>query len=64
MNSITVKQERDFEKQNVLNKRERYLSTNPLSRYKTDESYRKKIDFINRKLLNTSGLILDKRIDT
>lgn len=59
MNSISVKQEREFQKQNVLNRKEKYLKTNPLKRYNNDEPYRKKIDFINSKLLKTNGLILD-----
>jgi len=57
--SISVKQEREFEKSNVLKRKEKYLQTNPLDRYKNDEPYRKKIDFIKNKLVRTNGLILD-----
>jgi ubiquinone/menaquinone biosynthesis C-methylase UbiE len=59
MKSISIKQEREFEKSNVLKKKEKYLQTNPLDRYKNDEPYRKKIDFIKSKLVKTNGLILD-----
>jgi demethylmenaquinone methyltransferase/2-methoxy-6-polyprenyl-1,4-benzoquinol methylase len=59
MKLISIKQEREFEKSNVLKRKEKYIQTNPLDRYKNDEPYRKKIDFIKNKLVRTNGLILD-----
>lgn len=59
MKLVSVNQEREFEKKNVLNRKEKYLKTNPLDRYKNDELYKKKIDFINSKLLKNNSLILD-----
>jgi Methylase involved in ubiquinone/menaquinone biosynthesis len=59
MKEVTTGEERSFEKQNVLNKRERYLATNPLIRYTHDEPYSKKINYIKNKLIKSDGLILD-----
>ncbi len=54
-----ARQEREFERQNVENKRARYLETNPLTRYETDLNYREKVDRIKAGLGAPGGLVLD-----
>ena len=62
--SVTVAEERDFERQNIARKTERYLQTNPLDRAVTDPAYGLKLDHIRKGLEQESGqplkgLILD-----
>jgi len=59
LKKISVESEKQFEIQNVLKKKERYLKTNPMERYATDEIYRKKVDYILKELSGIDGLILD-----
>lgn len=56
---ISIAQEKQYEIQNVLSKKERYLQTNPMDRYSSDEIYRKKIDYIEKELGEIKGLVLD-----
>jgi SAM-dependent methyltransferase len=55
----SVDDEREFERRNVTQKRERYLTTNPLERYETDVAYREKVDRIRVGLMGVDGFILD-----
>jgi ubiquinone/menaquinone biosynthesis C-methylase UbiE len=54
-----VDDEREFERRNVIRKRDRYLATNPLERYETDVAYRQKVDRIRAGLMGVDGFILD-----
>ena len=57
---ISIQQEIQFQKRNIIEKKARYLATNPLERYNTDAGYRRKIDLIQNQLsLEPRGLILD-----
>jgi ubiquinone/menaquinone biosynthesis C-methylase UbiE len=60
---VNVREERDFERDNVARKRQRYLRTNPLERMATDHGYRVKVERMRAGLtLGTGpvrGLILD-----
>lgn len=55
----SVSEEREFERVNVTAKLERYLRTNPLDRFATDEAYRNKVELIERNLGSIRGPILD-----
>jgi SAM-dependent methyltransferase len=59
MKSVTVVEERAFEKKAVLEKREAYLQTNPLERYQQDEAYRRKVEHVKSALRPPSGWLLD-----
>ena len=54
-----VEREREFERRNVLRKREQYLATNPLERCEADPAYRAKVDFIAARLGPVAGRVLD-----
>jgi len=61
--SVTVSEERDFERDNVARKTEKYLRTNPLDRVRDDPTYGLKIRHIREGLQvdgkPIQGLILD-----
>jgi ubiquinone/menaquinone biosynthesis C-methylase UbiE len=62
--SVTVPEERDYERENVEKKRQRYLKLSPMERYQNDDFYRLKVDRIREGLSKRtgslpSGLILD-----
>jgi SAM-dependent methyltransferase len=57
--SPNVSEERVFERANVTGKLERYLRTNPLDRFATDEAYRNKVETIERHLGSIRGPVLD-----
>ncbi len=54
-----VAREREFERENVLRKREQYLATNPLERFGSDPAYRAKVERIEQGLGCCSGPVLD-----
>lgn len=61
---VSVGEERDFERENVEKKRQRYLKLSPVDRYRDDDFYRLKVDRIKEGLSRQSGsmptgLILD-----
>lgn len=61
---VSVREERDFERENVEKKRQRYLKLSPADRYRDDDFYRLKVDRIRAGLSRQSGslpvgLILD-----
>ncbi len=56
---VNKHRERAFEKEHVLSKKERYLETSPISRYKNDFGYRAKVDLIRSKISDYDTLILD-----
>ncbi len=61
---VTMGEERDYERNNVEQKRARYLEVNPLDRYRDDSFYRLKVDRIREGLSRRNGhiptgLILD-----
>ena len=67
--AIESKSEREFEKRHIESKRDRYLPTNAVDRYKQDLGYREKIDIIktflesvNAKAYN--GYVLDLGANT
>ena len=55
----SVAEERDWERENIREKTERYLRTNPLDRFAQDESYRGKVELVERHLQGVQGLVLD-----
>jgi len=56
---ISIEEEKKYEIKNVLDKKERYLKTNPMERYYFDDIYRKKVQYIENELKGIHGLILD-----
>jgi hypothetical protein len=60
---VNVAEERDFERDNVARKRERYLRTNPMDRIAADPGYRAKVERMRDGLRmngqGVRGLILD-----
>jgi demethylmenaquinone methyltransferase/2-methoxy-6-polyprenyl-1,4-benzoquinol methylase len=52
---VSVSEERDFERENVENKRQRYLKLSPMDRYRDDDFYRLKVDRIKEGLSRQSG---------
>jgi SAM-dependent methyltransferase len=52
---VTVAEERRFERANVLGKRERYLSTNPMDRYRSDRIYADKVNRVRAGILDAEG---------
>ena len=61
---VSVREEREFERENVENKRQRYLKLSPLDRYRDDDFYRLIVDRIKEGLFKLTGsmptgLILD-----
>ncbi len=61
--AVNVAEEREFERDNVARKRERYLRTNPLDRFSSDPGYRDKVERMRAGLQHDGGpiqgLILD-----
>lgn len=55
----SITEERDFERKIIRQKTERYLQTNPMDRFETDESWRAKVLSIETALSGIKGLILD-----
>jgi demethylmenaquinone methyltransferase/2-methoxy-6-polyprenyl-1,4-benzoquinol methylase len=55
----TKEEERAFERENVLRKREHYLATNPLERFSGDPAYRAKVERIEAALGEPGGRVLD-----
>jgi ubiquinone/menaquinone biosynthesis C-methylase UbiE len=53
--AVTVEEERQFERQNVSNKRERYLATNPIVRYAGDAVYKDKVDRVRAAISGPGG---------
>jgi|GEM_PF-2132094 len=56
---VTVEEERDFERENVRRKRDRYLGTNPMDRYRTDPFYALKVDRVRKGIAPASGKFPD-----
>lgn len=60
---VSVAEERDFERNNVARKRERYLRSNPMERFVADPGYRVKVERMREGLQNNgspiAGWILD-----
>jgi len=52
---VTMREERDYERINVEQKRERYLKVNPLHRYRDDDFYKLKVDRIREGLSRRDG---------
>jgi ubiquinone/menaquinone biosynthesis C-methylase UbiE len=57
--SVNAAEERDWERENIRQKTERYLATNPLDRYAKDEPYRQKVDATAAALEGVKGPVLD-----
>jgi SAM-dependent methyltransferase len=55
----SISEERDWERENIRSKTERYLQTNPMDRFETDEQWRAKVLAIESALLGIKGLTLD-----
>lgn len=55
----SVTEERNFERENIRGKTERYLQTNPMDRYENDEGWRAKTLAMETALAGIKGLILD-----
>src|SRR3990172_12349416 len=55
---VTVAEERDFERDNVSRKLDRYLQTNPLDRFERDAPYRLKVERIRKGLEKEPGRII------
>ena len=55
----SVSEERDFERENIRSKTERYLQTNPMDRFETDSAWRAKVLAIEAALNGIKGLVLD-----
>jgi len=56
---VNVAEEREFEKENVSRKLERYLRTNPLVRFETDAAYRVKVQRIQKGLEKDHGRLME-----
>jgi ubiquinone/menaquinone biosynthesis C-methylase UbiE len=56
---VSVREEREFERENVARKATRYLEANPLDRYASDQAYREKVDRIRAAVDGIRGHILD-----
>ena len=57
--SVTVAEEREFERDNVSRKLERYLQTNPLDRFERDAPYRLKVERIRKGLEKQPGRLIE-----
>jgi SAM-dependent methyltransferase len=57
--SPSIKEEREFERSHIANRREWYFRTNPLDRMKKDPAYEQKVNLIKDHLIRTESLILD-----
>jgi len=57
--SVNAAEERDWERENIRKKTERYLATNPMDRYAEDEPYRQKVDVTEAALAGIKGPVLD-----
>jgi ubiquinone/menaquinone biosynthesis C-methylase UbiE/uncharacterized protein YbaR (Trm112 family) len=57
--SPSIDRERDFEIKNTLAQLDRYLMTNPLTRYREDKEYARKVDIMRDFAASQEGLILD-----
>ena len=55
----SASEERDWERENIRSKTERYLQTNPMDRFETDEPWRAKVLAIEAALSGIVGLTLD-----
>jgi ubiquinone/menaquinone biosynthesis C-methylase UbiE len=55
----SVAEERDWERENIREKTERYLATNPLDRFANDEPYRSKVELVEKHLQGVQGPVLD-----
>ncbi|MEO8350349.1 MAG: class I SAM-dependent methyltransferase [Chthoniobacteraceae bacterium] len=55
----SVTEERDWERENIRQKTDRYLATNPMDRFETDDSYRTKVLTVDKHLQGVDGLVLD-----
>src|SRR5262245_49210478 len=55
----SVSEERDWERENVRIKTERYLRTNPMDCFASDEPWRLKVLAIEEALAGIQGLVLD-----
>jgi ubiquinone/menaquinone biosynthesis C-methylase UbiE len=56
---VDVEAERDFERTQIRLKENRYLQTNPMERYKSDDPWRRKVDRMRQALRDIRGPILD-----
>ena len=61
---VTVEEERDFERENVRRKKDRYLEMNPMNRYRDDEFYHTKVNRVRMGIENgrdkfPDGWVLD-----
>ena len=56
---VTVAEEREFERDNVSRKLERYLQTNPLDRFERDAPYRLKVERIRKGLEKQPGRLIE-----
>jgi ubiquinone/menaquinone biosynthesis C-methylase UbiE len=56
---VSAAEEREWERQNVRQKTERYLATNPIERFATDPPYRGKVELIGAALAGVRGPVLD-----
>lgn len=56
---VNVAEEREFERDNVTRKLDRYLATNPLVRFETDAGYRLKVERIRKGLEKAPGQTLE-----
>jgi len=52
---VTVTQERDFERENVIGKRSSYLKSNPMVRFEEDPVYRDKVEKLEKGLTKFPG---------
>ena len=55
----SIAEERDFERENIRKKTERYLQTNPMDRFETDLPWRAKVLALEEALRDIKGLVLD-----
>ncbi len=55
----SVTEERDWERENIRQKTDRYLATNPMDRFEKDDSYRMKVQTVEKHLQGIDGLVLD-----
>lgn len=55
----SISEERDWERENIRSKTERYLKTNPMDRFETDEPWKAKVLAIESALAGIKGLTLD-----
>lgn len=56
---VSVAEERDFQRENVSRKLERYLQTNPMDRFERDAAYRLKVERIRNGLEKQPGRLIE-----